>query len=506
MFAGIPRSLRQRASRGSRNAGALTSCAIVLRGAGDVSTQWLTSRSEPADPAAVRLAARLGAASSAAVRKLYGVSCITSLCRCIHGSSPGSFSISTSTRSSRSISSRSVGHGGPRGPAVDLADQPALADHRRGALGVGVVLDREDQHLLRVRDEPAVHGRQRRDGAGRADLAERVAQEHLARAAAGVADPLAQPLGGLDEALADLADRPSRGSWTRARGRWRRRAASRSRSACRSSARGRPRATARPSPRPGRRTASPARRRRPSSCACPRTRPRSAGGRTARRGRCSARPAPVRDRRRRRTPHPPARARAPRRRPRPARPAGRGRAAQSVCAASRSSSLAPATTSSSPAATSTMPGSKISATPAAVAAAQRSHGLLHDAGPPERGGRDRAGHGQRAEPHRERVQPDLEQRARRRVGRDQPRRDPRRQRSQPADHRDADAETGARRRAGSRTPRARARAPARPARRAGRARRRRRRAPRPSPRRSSRPRPAPAVRRGSAARARGGGA
>ena len=58
----------------------------------------------------------VGAASSATVSNRYGVSCATSDCLCIHGSADASFSISTRTRSSRSIMSRNVGHGGLAGP------------------------------------------------------------------------------------------------------------------------------------------------------------------------------------------------------------------------------------------------------------------------------------------------------------------------------------------------------------------------------------------------------
>ena len=47
-------------------------------------------------------------------------------------------------------------------------------------------------------------GPQRVEGPGRADLAERVAEEDLARALGVAADAPAQPLGGRHEALADL--------------------------------------------------------------------------------------------------------------------------------------------------------------------------------------------------------------------------------------------------------------------------------------------------------------
>src|SRR3954470_3676168 len=63
------RTARHRASRGSRKARALTCRAMVTRGAGDVSTQWLTRNSDPAIPP--RLGSQLAAAaSSAAVREV----------------------------------------------------------------------------------------------------------------------------------------------------------------------------------------------------------------------------------------------------------------------------------------------------------------------------------------------------------------------------------------------------------------------------------------------------
>ena len=158
----------------------MTSRAIDVRGAGEVSTQWLTSSSEPRVPP--RLGSQVvGAASSArgveAVRRL-----LRDLGLLVHPRpAPGSFSISTSTRSSRSISSRSVGHGGLAGAAVDLADQAAVADQLGGVGGVGVVLDREDQDLLGMRDEEAVHAPRARRVRGVAPTSQNAWQRKISR-------------------------------------------------------------------------------------------------------------------------------------------------------------------------------------------------------------------------------------------------------------------------------------------------------------------------------------
>jgi hypothetical protein len=90
----------------------LSAAACDGRGAGAAVIQWFTCSSAPAVPP------RLGAhdSVSAVPANAYGVSWSTSNAGSSHGTPGRPDSSSTTTRSSRAMSARSVGHGAPGAP------------------------------------------------------------------------------------------------------------------------------------------------------------------------------------------------------------------------------------------------------------------------------------------------------------------------------------------------------------------------------------------------------